>query len=374
MAKSTTKKSVPVPREQVPELADIELTKIDANPWQPRITQQTEEEIADLAASITAVGQLMPIGVRPHPTREGRYQRFDGAMRCLASARAGKKTVRAIIEPLTDKQMRIKALASSTFIRLQDSDKRKAVFTIWDLDYRTEDADVTNGKDAGIVTMSRESGIDRVYIVRCIQAQETLNSVKGNKELRVALKDANLSTKELVAIKDIVKDTPDVAMTLIEARTSNTPIKSKELEEIAQMVKSAPTPLDKKLVAEEIIQSKRDVMKEKAKIDTDALKSLSVRVQESMTPDAQRQRKDDIRTRLDDDQQRRESEIKKQVNADKQLHMRYFDIETQAKTVTTDTYFRRIANIRDENLKFQTVERIKNAAKTLSEFAARFKE
>src|SRR6266487_450755 len=101
MAKKTEDKEVPNrvgnPVLAGIEFAEIELGKIESNPWQPRSVAPTDDELADLMSSIKAVGQINAIKVRPHPTKEGRYQRADGAMRSLALGKLGRKTVLAQI-------------------------------------------------------------------------------------------------------------------------------------------------------------------------------------------------------------------------------------------------------------------------------------
>jgi len=123
MAKKTSTKSETDPLRISPEFAEIELNKIESNPWQPRKTAPTDEEIADLMSSIKAVGQTSPIRVRPTPAKEGRFQVGDGSMRIQAMRALGLKTIRALIEPLSDKQMKILAIAANIFVKLRDSDK-----------------------------------------------------------------------------------------------------------------------------------------------------------------------------------------------------------------------------------------------------------
>jgi ParB family chromosome partitioning protein len=81
---------------------EIALDKIERNPWQTR-TRFDEVQLNELAQSITATGVVQPILVRP--IKDGRYQLIAGERRWLASERAGKKTVPAIIRHVADEQV-----------------------------------------------------------------------------------------------------------------------------------------------------------------------------------------------------------------------------------------------------------------------------
>jgi ParB family transcriptional regulator, chromosome partitioning protein len=80
---------------------EIPLDQIDPNPFQPR-TQVNEDQLAELAASIAANGVVQPILVRPQAN--GRFQLIAGERRWLASKKAGKETVPAILRQVSDEQ------------------------------------------------------------------------------------------------------------------------------------------------------------------------------------------------------------------------------------------------------------------------------
>ncbi len=80
---------------------EIPLDQIDPNPFQTR-SQVNEEQLAELAASITANGVVQPILVRPQPG--GRFQLIAGERRWRASRLAGKITVPAILRQVSDEQ------------------------------------------------------------------------------------------------------------------------------------------------------------------------------------------------------------------------------------------------------------------------------
>ncbi len=91
----------PVPAFESGKPGDIPVDHIDRNPWQTR-TQFEERELAELADSITANGVVQPILVRPLPN--GRFQLIAGERRWLASQRAGKTTIPAILRQVSDQQ------------------------------------------------------------------------------------------------------------------------------------------------------------------------------------------------------------------------------------------------------------------------------
>ncbi len=80
---------------------EIKVEEIDRNPYQTR-TNFDEKLIAELAESIAANGVVQPILVRSLPN--GRYQLIAGERRWLASQKAGKETIPAIVRQVSDLQ------------------------------------------------------------------------------------------------------------------------------------------------------------------------------------------------------------------------------------------------------------------------------
>jgi ParB family chromosome partitioning protein len=75
--------------------AEVELSEIAPNPQQPRV-RFDEESLEELAASITEVGVLQPIVVRPGDP-EGTYVLIAGERRLRAAAAAGLTSIPAVI-------------------------------------------------------------------------------------------------------------------------------------------------------------------------------------------------------------------------------------------------------------------------------------
>lgn len=79
----------------------IPVELIDRNPYQTR-NHVDEAGLAELASSIKTSGVVQPITVRPEAN--GRFQLIAGERRWLASQRAGKATVPAIVRHVSNEQ------------------------------------------------------------------------------------------------------------------------------------------------------------------------------------------------------------------------------------------------------------------------------
>ncbi len=86
------------------EVVEIPLQLIDESPTNPR-ERYDESALAELAGTITSVGLVQPVIVRPHPKTPDRYQLVFGSRRCRASVLAQKESIPSIIRELTDEQV-----------------------------------------------------------------------------------------------------------------------------------------------------------------------------------------------------------------------------------------------------------------------------
>lgn len=82
--------------------AEIEIEKIEPNPYQPR-SEFNLESIEELAASIKTIGLIQPITVRP--IEGGKYQIISGERRYRAGRLANLKTIPAYIKNTDDNGM-----------------------------------------------------------------------------------------------------------------------------------------------------------------------------------------------------------------------------------------------------------------------------
>jgi ParB family chromosome partitioning protein len=80
---------------------EIPLDHIERNPFQTR-TRFDEAQLTELTQSIAASGVIQPIVVRP--LSPGKYQLITGERRWLASRKAGKATIPAIVRQASDEQ------------------------------------------------------------------------------------------------------------------------------------------------------------------------------------------------------------------------------------------------------------------------------
>ena len=85
--------------ESATGLKDIPVNSIDPNPNQPRV-HFDEASLAELTASISAIGVLQPILVRPEGS--DRYQLIAGERRWRAASRAGLQMIPAIVRVTDD--------------------------------------------------------------------------------------------------------------------------------------------------------------------------------------------------------------------------------------------------------------------------------
>ncbi len=82
--------------------SEIEISKIEPNPYQPR-TEFNQEALEELASSIKLLGLIQPITVRP--IENGRFQIISGERRFRASQIAGLETIPAYVRKTDDQGM-----------------------------------------------------------------------------------------------------------------------------------------------------------------------------------------------------------------------------------------------------------------------------
>ena len=95
--------ATPAPAAEPPSGKPLEIAveNIDRNPFQTR-SSFDEEKLTELAGSIAASGVVQPIVVRTG--QNGRYTLITGERRLLASRKAGKTSIPAIVREVSDVQ------------------------------------------------------------------------------------------------------------------------------------------------------------------------------------------------------------------------------------------------------------------------------
>ena len=88
-------------REERNTGSEIEITRISANPYQPRETFD-DEKFHELVSSVRVHGILQPVVVRS--SGEGNFELVAGERRLRAAAAAGLARIPAVIRELTNEQ------------------------------------------------------------------------------------------------------------------------------------------------------------------------------------------------------------------------------------------------------------------------------
>lgn len=126
-------------------ISEVELSKIEANPFQPR-TKFDEEALGELAASIREIGLIQPITLRK--TGPDSYQIIAGERRYRAAQKAGLAAIPSYIRHAKDDGMLEMALVEN--IQREDLDAIEIALSyqrlIEELDFTQEDLSSRVGK------------------------------------------------------------------------------------------------------------------------------------------------------------------------------------------------------------------------------------
>ncbi|HTD23616.1 MAG TPA: ParB/RepB/Spo0J family partition protein [Terriglobales bacterium] len=175
---------------------DLRIEHIDRNRYQTR-ARMDEAALNELAASIKANGVMQPIVVRP--LRDGRFELIAGERRWLASQRAGKQTVPAIVRQVSDQQ----ALELTIIENLQREDlgpmEQAQAF-----DRLSREFNVTQEQ------MAQRTGKDRTSIANYIRLlklpHEVQEELKHNQELTFSHAKLLLTLNSEEEIRRIAKE------------------------------------------------------------------------------------------------------------------------------------------------------------------------
>ena len=90
----------------------LPVSSIAPNPYQPR-REFSEEDLADLTASLRENGLLQPIVVRPSPDGGGKWDLVSGERRWRASMRLGWNEIAAVVRDVDDRTLLVLALVEN---------------------------------------------------------------------------------------------------------------------------------------------------------------------------------------------------------------------------------------------------------------------
>ena len=137
---------------------EIEISKIEPNPFQPR-TEFNAEAIEELSASIKLLGVIQPITVRP--LDNGSYQIISGERRFRASKLAGLQTIPAYIRKTDDRGMLEMAIVEN--IQREDLDSIEVALSFSRL---IEECDLTQEAMAERVGKKRATVTNYLRLLR----------------------------------------------------------------------------------------------------------------------------------------------------------------------------------------------------------------
>jgi ParB family chromosome partitioning protein len=203
-------------------IAEIELSKIEVNPFQPR-KEFDESALKELSQSIEEQGIIQPVTVRK--LGYDRYQLISGERRFRASQLAGLKKIPAYIRLANDEQMLEMALIEN--IHRQELNAWEIAISYQRL---LDEVNLTQED------LSKKIGKDRTTI------SNYLRILKVSPKVQLAIKDENISmghARALLGLKDfaaqdtmlsrILKEKLSVRQTEIMIKESKTEKKAKKL-------------------------------------------------------------------------------------------------------------------------------------------------
>jgi ParB family chromosome partitioning protein len=154
-------------------IAELDVDKIDANPFQPR-TDFDEEMLRELTESIKSQGIIQPVTVRK--MGRGHFQLIAGERRLKASKMAGLETIPAFIRVANDEQMLEMALIEN--IHRQNLNAIEVAISYKRL---INECDLTQEK------LSEKVGKNRTTITNFLRL------LKLPPEIQIALRDGSIS-------------------------------------------------------------------------------------------------------------------------------------------------------------------------------------
>ena len=219
---------------------EISVEDIDRNPFQTRM-HMDEEQLAELAASITSNGVVQPILVRPQAN--GRFQLIAGERRWQASKLAGKKTIPAILRQVSDEQaMEITIVENLQRADLNPMEQARAFERLSREFHMTQEQ------------MAQRTGKDRVTVsnfMRLLKLPETIQSLVESGSLTFGHAKALLGLNQHPGLE---KTAQRVANLSLSVRQTESLVQGMLFPERAKKEPKPETPVDPnvKEVAEQL--------------------------------------------------------------------------------------------------------------------------
>jgi ParB family chromosome partitioning protein len=233
-------------------IQQVRVEEIEPNPYQTRI-QVDEQSLNELAESIKVQGVLQPIVLRQTPG--GRLQLVAGQRRWLATKKAGKETVPAIVRQLSDEQ----AIELTIIENLQREDLNP-------LDQASAFEMLSNTCGLTQEQIAQRTGKDRATVANYMRLlrlpEDVRNSIRSN-ELTMgharALMALNTAVEQISAAKKVIKDAMSVRQTEQMVAVWGKPIEKKEKPErvLDPNVKEAQRELERSLGCRVTIDDKK---------------------------------------------------------------------------------------------------------------------
>jgi ParB family transcriptional regulator, chromosome partitioning protein len=204
-------------------IAEIEIDKIDANPFQPR-KEFDQESLAELASSISELGIIQPITLKA--AENGRFQIISGERRFRASKIAGLTKIIAFVRDANDQGLLEMALVEN--IQREDLNSIEIAVTYQRL---IEEC-----------TLTQEKLSDRVGKKRATIANY-LRLLKLPAEIQVGVRDNKISMGHAKALINL--DDPEVQLNLYH-RIVSEGLSVRNTEALAQEIQYPVRKEDKK--------------------------------------------------------------------------------------------------------------------------------
>ncbi len=224
-------------------IAEIEISKIETNPFQPR-TDFDEMMLRELSGSISTQGIIQPITVRK--MGYDKYQIISGERRFRASQMSGLKRIPAFIRVANDEQMLELALIEN--IHREDLNAIEIAISYQRL---IDEINLTQEKLSEKLGKSRSSIANFLRLLKLppnvqVALRDDFISM-GHARALISLSDVKVQEKVLKTIIDKglnVRQTEEIVRNIISPKTT---VKKEIKSEIPPRFKDAPAILSSKL-------------------------------------------------------------------------------------------------------------------------------